>query len=154
LKPRIYIDTSVIGGCEDDEFSCWSLRLFDEFRKGLKIAVISDLTRRELEKAPEKVKMMLESIPDPGIDNVFLGEEAEALAQKYIDEGVVNKRHVIDAQHIAISVVEKVDLLVSWNFQHVVNINRIRAFNSVNIKLGYQPLEIRSPREVIDEEEI
>jgi hypothetical protein len=98
--------------------------------------------------------MILESIPDSGIENVFLGEEAEGLAHHYINEGVVNKKHVIDAQHIAISVVEKVDLLVSWNFQHVVNINRIRAFNSVNIKLGYQTLEIRSPREVIDEEEI
>ena len=154
MRPRIYIDTSVIGGCEDDEFSCWSVRLFDEFRKGLKIAVISDLTRRELEKAPEKVKMTLESLPEAGLENVFLGDEAEALARKYVEEGVVAKRHWADAQHIAIAVVEKVDLLVSWNFQHVVNINRIRAFNSVNIKLGYQTLEIRSPREVIDEEEI
>ena len=93
MRPRIYIDTSVIGGCEDDEFSCWSVRLFDEFRKGLKIAVISDLTRRELEKAPEKVKMTLESLPEAGLENVFLGDEAEALARKYVEEGVVAKRH-------------------------------------------------------------
>jgi len=154
LRPRIYIDTSVIGGCVDDEFSPWSLRLFDEFRRGEKVAVISDLTRRELEKAPEKVRMTLESIPEAGIENVFLDEEAIVLARKYIDEGVVVEKHWADAQHIAIAVVEKVDLLVSWNFQHVVNINRIRAFNSVNIKLGHQILEIRSPREVVDEEEI
>ncbi|KAF5437668.1 hypothetical protein C5S35_02900 [Candidatus Methanophagaceae archaeon] len=56
MKQRIYIDTSVVGGCEDEEFSMWSIQLFEEFRQGLRIAIISDLTRRELEGAPETVK--------------------------------------------------------------------------------------------------
>jgi len=63
-------------------------------------------------------------------------------------------RHIADAQHIAIASVERVDVLVSWNFQHIVNLDRIHAFNSVNLKLGYLMLEIRSPREVIHEKEI
>lgn len=154
MKQRIYIDTSVIGGCEDEEFSRWSTQLFEEFRKGLRIAVVSDLTRRELEGAPEIVKKILSSIRGANVENVFLSEEAETLAQNYIDEGVVSAKHIADAQHIAIASVERVDVLVSWNFRQIVNLDHIHAFNSVNLKMGYHILEIRSPREVIYEKEI
>ena len=154
MKLRIYIDTSVIGGCEDEEFSRWSIQLFEEFRKVLNIAVISDLTRRELEGASESVKKILLTLPDAHLENVILSEEAENLVRDYIDDGVVSVRHIIDAQHIAIASVERVDVLVSWNFQQIVNLDRIRAFNSVNLKLGYPILDMRSPREVIHEEEI
>lgn len=154
MKQRIYIDTSVIGGCEDEEFSQWSIRLFKEFREGIRIAVVSDLTRREIEKAPERVRKLLFSLPDANVENVFLTEEAETLAQNYVDEGVVSTKHIADAQHIAIASVERVDVLVSWNFQQIVNLSHIRAFNSVNLKLGYPMIEIRSPREVIHEQEI
>ena len=80
MKPRIYIDTSVIGGCEDEEFSRWSIQLFEEIRQGLKTAVISNLTRRELEGAPENVKKILLSLPDINMENVVLTEIAESLA--------------------------------------------------------------------------
>ena len=154
MKQRIYVDTSVIGGCEDEEFSKWSLQLFQEFRQGFKIAVISDITLRELEGAPDSVKKVLLNIPGANLENVNLSEEAETLSWKYIDDGVVSTRYIVDAQHIAIASVERVDVLVSWNFQHIVNIDRIRAFNSVNLKLGFPILDIRSPREVIHEKEI
>ena len=154
MKQRIYVDISVIGGCEDEEFSKWTVQLFEEFRQGLRIAVISDLTRREIEKAPKSVQKVLSSIPDINVENVFLTKEAEILAQHYIEEGVVGVKHIADAQHIAIASVERVDVLVSWNFQQIVNLERIHAFNSVNLKLGYPILEIRSPREVIYEKEI
>ena len=154
MRQRIYIDTSVIGGCKDEEFSKWSNLLFSDFREELRIAVISDLTRRELERAPENVKSILPSLVDTSVENVFLTEEAENLAQSYIDNGAVSAKHIVDAQHIAIASVERVDVLVSWNFQQIVNLDRIHAFNSVNLKLGYPILEIRSPKEVIHEEEI
>lgn len=76
------------------------------------------------------------------------------MAQSYLDDGIVTVKHIADAQHIAIASVERVDVLVSGNFQHIVNLDRIHAFNSVNLKLGYPILEIRSPREVIHEKEI
>lgn len=154
MKQRVYIDTSVIGGCEDKEFSQWSIRLFQELRRGLRIAVISDLTRREIEKAPESVKKVLLSVPDANMENVFLTTESETLAKNYINEGVVSVKHIVDAQHIAIASVERVDVLVSWNFQQIVNLSRIHAFNAVNLKLGYPILEIRSPREIVYEKEI
>lgn len=154
MKLRIYIDTSVIGGCEDEEFSEWSIQLFEEIRQGSRIAVISDLTRRELEGAPDSVRQVSLSLPDANVENVFLTEEAETLAQNYIKDGVVNIKHIVDAQHIAIASVERVDVLVSWNFRQIVNLNCIHAFNSVNLKSGYPLLEIRSPRDVIYQKEI
>jgi len=154
MIPRVYIDTSVIGGCIDDEFAIWSNSLFDEFRNGVKIAVVSDLTRRELEAAPSNVKKILSTISGAHIESVFLSEEAESLALNYLKNKVVSSKHLVDAQHIAIASVERVDVLVSWNFKQIVNLDRIHAFNAVNIKLGYPLLEIRSPIEVLHEEEI
>jgi hypothetical protein len=154
MKPRVYIDTSVVGGCFDEEFAVWSLKLFDEFRAGSKTAVISDLTRRELEGAPKNIKDVLLSLPGDSVENVFLSDEAEQLASHYLKNGVVGKKHVADAQHIAIASVEKVDVLVSWNFQQIVNLDRIHAFNAVNLMFGYSILEIRSPREIIYEKEV
>ena len=75
------------------------------------------------------------------------------LSEAYIEDAVVGPTHRVDAQHIAIATVQRVDILVSWNFQHVVKWSRIRAFNAVNLKQGYPPLEIRSPQEVYYEDE-
>ncbi len=153
-KFRVYIDTSVIGGCLDSEFSEWSNSLFAEIQKGRKTAVISDLTLEELEKAPDKVKRILLSLKDIQMERVELSPEAENLAEIYLKEKIVGKIHYADAQHIAIATVEKVDVLVSWNFKQIVNLNKIHLFNAVNIKQGYAILEIRSPREVINEKNI
>lgn len=153
MKPRVYIDTSVIGGCFDDEFAEWSNALFEEFRVGVKVTVVSDLTRRELEEAPQNVRNILSSVPDEQLENVFLNEEAIMLADAYISNEVVNIKHLVDAQHIAIASIERVDILASWNFKQIVNLEHIHAFNAVNLKMGYPLLEIRSPREVIREKE-
>ena len=119
-----------------------------------KIAVVSDLTLRELEGAPDNVKNRLSDLPKKYIEYITLNQDAETLAQNYIDDKVVGKKHIIDAQHIALASIERVDVLVSWNFQQIVNLNRIHAFNAVNLKLGYSILEIRSPREILYEKEI
>lgn len=152
MKYRTYVDTSVIGGCFDKEFSETSLRLFKEFETGNKIAVISDLTIKELEGAPSNVKKMFRSIDDKWIEFVTLSDEAIDLAEGYMSEGVLGKGSLADAQHIAIGTVNKVDLLVSWNFKHVVNYNRIRYYNAINLKMGYQMIEIRTPMEVLDDQ--
>ena len=151
---RIYVDTSVIGGCEDPEFTEWSTLLFNDFRKGSRIAVVSDLTLRELELAPDTVRIILDTVPSRAFEYADLSEQAEALAHRYLDEGVVGEKHVVDAQHIAIATIRKVDVLVSWNFQQMVNLGRILRFNMVNTAMGYPELEIRSPREVVHGEEI
>jgi len=148
---RIYIDTSVIGGCFDPEFSPWSNRLFREFIEGKKIAVISDQTLKELEEAPFQVRDLIKSVPLPYIEMIELNEEASLLARRYIQEGVVTSKHLVDAQHIAIATIHRVELIASWNFKEMVNVFKIRQYNAVNLKLGYSMIDIRSPKELVYE---
>ncbi|MBI5001349.1 MAG: PIN domain protein [Euryarchaeota archaeon] len=153
MKLRVYVDTSVIGGIYDPEFKEWSGRLIEECMAGKITLVISDLTMRELDIAPEKVKKVVEGLPDKNLEFVVLSEEARQLAAYYIKEGAVSARHLVDAQHIAIATTKRVDVLGSWNFGHIVNLKRIRLYNAVNLKYGYPLIEIRSPREVVRHEE-
>ena len=148
---RVYVDTSVIGGCLDDEFAEWSLQLMQEFTDGKKVAVLSDITLQELETAPEAVKSQLKEFMPDCREYVTLNGEAVQLAQAYLREGALTEKYLLDAQHIAVATLGRVDVVVSWNFKHIVNLNRIRLYNSVNLKLGYPMIEIRSPREVLDE---
>jgi len=68
-----------------------------------------------------------------------------------VKEGAITKKFHEDALHIAIATINKVDVLVSWNYKHIVNLDRIKKYNSVNMKLGYMILEIRNPREILYE---
>jgi hypothetical protein len=150
-RPRIYIDTSVIGGCLDDEFKQYSEQLFRAFIRGTMTAVVSDITLAELLDGPEEVRRQLNRIPRGHVEYIQLTEEAAGLANKYVSMKVVHRSHLVDAQHIALATVGHVDVLVSWNFKHIVNIFRIHGFNSVNIREKYHALEIRTPMEVLDE---
>jgi len=62
MKPRVYIDTSVIGGYFDDEFSNWSKKLIEQILSGDLIALISDITIDEVLDAPKNVQAILEQI--------------------------------------------------------------------------------------------
>jgi len=153
MKQRIYADTSVLGGILDDEFKEWSIRLLEEFQMGNSILVLSDITLQELEGAPDKIHKELSKIPEKNIEKLKINKDAKLLAQEYLKEGVVTEKYIVDAQHIAIASVFKVDLVVSWNFKHILNYKKIRLYNGVNLKNGYPLIEIRSPREVVDEKE-
>jgi predicted nucleic acid-binding protein len=148
----IYVDTSVFGGKFDDEFDEWSDRFFQRVIGSEIELIISEVTISELEKAPPFVRKFIDSIPSGNILEVNLDEEAVKLGQLYISEGVVGKSSLADCFHIALATLNKADLLVSWNFRHIVNIQRIQGFNSVNLKYGYTTLEIRNPREAFDYE--
>lgn len=149
IKLRIYIDTSVIGGCFDSEFKEWSDKLFEEFKTGIKIAIISDITLDELNLARDEVKKQINFIPKQFKEYILNNEETEELASQYIKEKVVTKKFYEDALHIAIATVNKVDVLVSWNFRHIVNLDKIRMYNAVNLKNGYSFIEIRNPRDIL-----
>jgi predicted nucleic acid-binding protein len=149
-KQKIYIDTSVIGGCFDDEFKDTSDRLFEEFKAGIKIAVISDITLFELKKAPEEVRNKINEIPEENIINVIIDDDAEQLARKYILEKVISANYIEDARHIALATINNIDVLASWNFRHIVNVTKIYGYNAVNLREGRHLLEIRSPREIVE----
>jgi hypothetical protein len=150
---RVCIDTSVIGGYFDKQFKEWSIKLFDEFKNGNKIAVISDITLDELELAPKKVQEVLKLVPTIYLEIVESNLETEQLANQYILKKAVSEKFFLDALHIAIATCFNVTVLSSWNFKHIVNLDRIIKYNSVNIEQGYKILEIRSPRDIIKVEE-
>jgi predicted nucleic acid-binding protein len=152
MKPRVYTDTSVLGGCEDDEFRGPSRRLLEAFLRGQLTLVLSELTLRELETAPEGVRTLVGRVPEAHIESLPLSSEAEELAAAYIEDGAIGAHMRADALHIALATVARVDVLVSWNFKHIVNLRRIHAYNAVNLKEGYPLLEIRTPREVPGDE--
>lgn len=149
VKTRIYIDTSVIGGCFDIEFEKDTKLFLDRLENKEVIFILSDLFEFELLNAPINVREILKNYPENSFERVKLSEEAIILADLYIKEKVVGKSCIEDCRHIAIATICKADVLVSWNFKHIVNLNKIRGYNSVNLKNGYSILEIRSPKELI-----
>ena len=152
MKQRVYIDTSVIGGYYDDEFKEYLRALFKEFIDGNKIAILSDITLAELKQAPKRIQKLIEKLQKNAVENVDMTKEADALSEMYVQDGIVSRNDFVDAQHIALATVIYADVLVSWNFRQIVNLERIRRYNSVNLKMGYHTLEIRTPREVLHEE--
>ena len=152
MKSRIYTDTSVLGGCEDEEFADHSVRLMEGFVRGELVLVLSSLTVQELAEAPAEIRRRLARVPEAHIETLQLDAEAKELAEAYIAAGVLTAKMRADAQHIAIATVGRVDVLVSWNFKHIVNLQRIHGYNSVNLRKGYPMIEIRTPREVLSDE--
>jgi predicted nucleic acid-binding protein len=146
---RVYIDTSVVGGQFDKEFSADTAPFFDAVEKELFIIIISDLLEAELLRAPQFVQDFLKSIPKKQIEIVRLTKEAADLADQYISAKVVGPTSRADCQHIAMATLAKADILVSWNFKHIVNLDKIRGYNGVNYQLGHNMLEIRTPKEII-----
>lgn len=144
---RIYVDTSVIGGCFGLEFRTWSSGLMEDFRTRRFHLVLSDVTAAEMELAPAQVRgLYTELIPLAEILPVT--EEVLNLLEKYETHGVLDSRFRNDMLHIALATVTEVDVLVSWNFQHIVRLDKIQQFNGINLEFGYKPLAIYSPREV------
>jgi len=148
MKQRIYIDTSVIGGYFDDDLSADTIPFFDRVTNGELTIIVSDILEAELLRAPDFVKILLNIIPELQIEKVRLSPEAIVLADKYIEAKVVGKTSRADCQHIAIATLCNADVLVSWNFKHIVNLDRIRGYNGINYQNGYRMIEIRTPKEI------
>ena len=147
---RVYIENSVIGGYFDEEFEEHTHKLFGEFKKGKYKPVISSHVIAELENgAPEKVKENLKTLQ---YEEFTVNDEMIQLAEKYVEQKIVSEKYYSDALHIAVATIIGVDALVSWNFKHIVNLDKIKLFNSVNLREGYRILEIRTPRELVENE--
>jgi predicted nucleic acid-binding protein len=149
MIPRIYIDTSVVGGFFDEEFKDATQRLFKRLEDNEIIFVISDLLELELIQAPKHVYDLLLKYPTDRFERIELTDEIMSLADKYILEKVVGRTSLEDCRHIALATVNRVDALASWNFKHIVNLDRIKGYNSVNLRLGYPTIEIRTPQELV-----
>lgn len=149
---RLYIDTSVFGGCFDDEFSEESKRLLHTVKNGRVVFLVSEVVLGELRRAPKNVQDLFQSIPDEAVELLDENPEVLALSRAYLAAKVVTAKSRNDAEHVAYATVARADAIVSWNFKHIVRLDRIKGFNRVNFENGYGVLQIVSPREVLFDE--
>jgi predicted nucleic acid-binding protein len=140
-KLRVYIDTSVIAGCLDDEFSLESNQLMEAIKQEKFILLMSDIIVSELINASQAVKDILLSIPQRVIEVVKITPEVLQLRDAYINEGVVTSKSINDATDVA-------DAIISWNFKHIVRLDKMKGYNQINLLNGYGILTIISPLEV------
>jgi predicted nucleic acid-binding protein len=151
---RVYVDTSVFGGCLDPEYATQSQRFFELVRSGRVIALVSQVVVDELSEAPTEVRRVFESLPTASVSPVELTPDIIALRDAYLAAGILAPRWMDDATHVAAATVARADAIVSWNFKHIVRVDKMRLYNQVNLLAGFGLLSIVSPQEVrFDEEE-
>jgi len=147
MRRRIYIDNSVISGYFDKEFEVATKRLFDRIIAKDFDIYFSKVNMAELSLAPKYIRDIKNLIPTECYHYLDLSDEANILAETYVREKVLGQASMNDAYHIAIASVNRLDCLISWNFKHIVNFDKIKMFNSINLKLGYPLIDIRTPLE-------
>jgi predicted nucleic acid-binding protein len=152
-KLRVYLDTSVIGGCFDPEFEVWSNALVADFEAQRFQPAVSELVAAEVEVAPANVRTKFDELLKLGAELLRIDREALELAGEYSRHGILPPKFRNDLLHIAVATVADVDVLVSWNFKHIVRLEKIRLYSAVNLEAGYKPLQIYSPREVASYED-
>jgi len=152
MRLLVYIDSSVVGGYFDEEFEDDTKLFFDRIFKKDFLVHFSEVSEAELSLAPDFVKDLKSNIPLDCYKYLDLDDDSRELAETYLNEGILGKASLNDAYHIAIATVNRLDVLVSWNFKHIVNYDKIKLFNSINLRLGYPMIEIRSPKDFLRNE--
>lgn len=151
-KTSLYFDSSIFNFSIADDVPHEreiTLRLLEEARCGQYEVFISEVVIREIDKAPQKEKMKLrDALQKLNPEELSVTEEVQNLADKYINEGVIPAKYRNDALHIAVASVHGTDVIVSWNFEHIVKFKTKREVVGINLLSGYKGIEIYSPLEV------
>ena len=149
---RVYADTSVYGGVFDDEFADASQAFFDLVRQGRFRLILSALVRSEIQNAPEHVQNFVAECGTMA-ELVNADQHSLRLRTAYLNAGIVGSQWNADALHVAVATVSNCRVIVSWNFKHIVHFQKIPLYNGINQSLGFAPIAIHSPEEVIANEE-
>jgi len=157
-KLALYLDTSVISfalseDISDDDRNI-TLKLIEGINKGRYEGFISDVVIRELGNTPDEVKQekLLKLVNNTDFNEILsVDEEIDRVADKYIEEGIIPAVYRDDALHIALTSVKGLDILVSWNFKHLVKHKTRIEVIGVNTLLGYKAIDICTPWEVIED---
>lgn len=151
---KIYCDTSIFGGVFDEEFKVTSDKFFALVKIGLFDLVVSPLVDEEIhdKNTPQQVIDFYDKIL-PITEAIKITKEAITLQEAYIKEKILTPKWEDDALHVALATVYECDMIVSWNFTHIVNFQKIPLYNAVNILHGYKTIEIYSPSEVVEIDE-
>jgi len=137
-----------LGGGEDVEFAEDSLQLLEWARCGRVVLLVSDVVVRELSGAPPSIVQLLAELPDFAVKAVLLSENVLRLRDAYLAAGIIGPKWTDDATHVAAATVAQADAIVSWNFKHIVRLDKIKAYNEVNRAMGFGTIMIVTPKEV------
>ena len=149
LKLRIYLDTSVFCALYDERVPERQAETQEFWKRLDQFEIsISDLTGQELSQTPDPALREKYQKLFKGMGSHPVTDEMKALAQKYIDAGVFTPAMFNDALHVAAAILTRQDVLLSWNFKHLVNRRRRAMINEVSILQGLPTLEILAPPEV------
>lgn len=149
---RVFVDTSVIGGCYDEKFAADSRRVFELASSERLVLIVSDVVLAELAPAPAEVRSMMNNVPTAFVELWRVDDEVIGLRDAYMTAGVLSRRWLDDAAHVAAATIARADALLSWNFKHLVRLDKMKAFNQVNLEKGYGILTILSPTELREHE--
>lgn len=122
-------------------------------RKGKCVLLISEIVVAELDKAPAAVQNILLSLPEEAVEKVEITDEILELRNEYIKAKILGHEWINDATHVAAATASRADAIVSWNFKHIVRLDKMKAYNQVNLMNGYGILTIISPKEVLIDED-
>jgi hypothetical protein len=136
----------------DDEFMAASRAFFDLVRRGRFELLVSDISRKEVASAPTQVRSLFDEMLSM-MRIVVVDEEVLRLRDAYVSAGIVSAKWADDAGHVAAATIGGADLIVNWNFRHIVHFDKIRLYNAISVLNGYREIDIRSPVEVIDYED-
>lgn len=154
-KLSIYLDTSIISFyfAEDAPFYQQITRDFFHNYIDDYDVYISEIVMLELRNTNdnELKSKFIELTRHYQLDVIQIEENPELnqLAKEYIKNGIIPESKIEDAYHIAVSVYHGIDILLSWNFKHLANIQKQIQINALNTKLGYlKPINLFNPMEV------
>jgi len=157
-KLKLYLDTSIINFlfAEDEPEK---QKITEEFfensvAKGKFKVYVSDVVIGEIKKTKDtkKRKILLDVVAKYKLEVFPLVEEAVDLSNKYLAKKVIPEKKVEDARHIALATINECDALLSWNYEHLANINKERKIIAANLEEGYNyPLRMITPMEVMGE---
>ena len=153
-KLRLYFDTSVFNFAFADDAPLErevTLKLIAEVKSGKYDVYISEIVLREIYEAPsKKAEASMRLVAGINPVEITFDEDCHQLAMEYVNRGIIPKKYEDDAFHIAVASANDTDVLVSWNFQHIVKLKTQREVSATNLLMGYRAIEICSPMEVID----
>ena len=156
MKTRVYLDTSVFGAVCDPgpaERLLATRRVLDGPARERWEGFISTLALEEVDRAPETVRgRVTGELRRSGVTALEESAESLMLARLYMASGARPANGEYDARHIAVSTVNGIHTVVSWNFRHMVNVERRRQINAINLRENLALLDIVSPWEIVDEE--
>ena len=155
--PKIYLETTIFNYnfAEDaPEKQKDNITLFEDIKNGLFEPYTSTIVVDELLKSSEpKKSKMLDLISKYDISVLPATDEIDELAKEYVKSSIIPEKYTDDARHIACATIYNIDIIVSWNFKHIVKRKTIIMTEQINLMQGYKNVEIYSPSEVVSNDE-